>query len=389
MSTAPTGLRVVLVDPSLFTGPYDAALNDGLVAAGVQPHWVTRPTRRGDRQEIPLQYTAPIFYKHVDDATAFPKPMRTAIKGLAHVVGLMRMLRHVLRVRPDVIHVQWVVLPPVDLPVLWLLKRLCPIVLTVHDTVPFNGERMSLLQNLGFHAPIKLADRVIVHTQAGKQTLIQHGIPAGKIQVIAHGPLKLHADADPHRAPRDPRRTFVLFGELKPYKGIDVLVEAVGLLSPELRAQSRFIVAGRERMDLAPIHQRIAELGLTSVIEIRPQRQSEPEMANLFVDCDGFVFPYRQIDASGVYFLVKSFNKWIIASRVGIFAEDMKAGEQGTLVAIESPHELAHALADAITHQRTPGPMPAGGTWAGIGLQTRQLYEQLMLERAQPQGAKE
>src|SRR6187399_593003 len=32
-------LTALLVDPSLFTAPYDGALNDGLLAAGVRPSW--------------------------------------------------------------------------------------------------------------------------------------------------------------------------------------------------------------------------------------------------------------------------------------------------------------------------------------------------------------
>jgi glycosyltransferase involved in cell wall biosynthesis len=74
---------------------------------------------------------------------------------------------------------------------------------------------------------------------------------------------------------------------------------------------------------------------------------------------------------------------------VGIFAEDIREGEQGALVPVESPQALAQALADAIAHQRQPGPPPSSGTWTGIGQQTRQLYEQLILERAAPQGVRE
>ena len=43
-------IEALLVDPSLFTAPYDAALTSGLVAAGVDPMWATRPQRRNDRQ---------------------------------------------------------------------------------------------------------------------------------------------------------------------------------------------------------------------------------------------------------------------------------------------------------------------------------------------------
>lgn len=381
MSTA-RSLQVALVDPSLFTGPYDAALTAGLISSGVQPHWLTRPTRRGDRQEIPIEHVSALFYRHVDDATAFPKAVRTAVKGLAHLVGLVRTFRYLLRMRPDVVHIQWVVLPPVDLVALWLIKLFRPIVLTVHDTVPFNGERISLLQNIGFHAPIRLADEVIVHTRSGKSTLLRHGIPEAKINVVPHGPLPLHALPDPARAARDPNvYTFVLFGELKPYKGIDLLIEAVGRLPSDTRDRARFVIAGRDRMDMNPIHQRIQALGIEHLIDIRARRQSEQEMANLFEDCDCFVFPYRQIDASGVYFLTKSFNKWMIASRVGIFAEDMDESHQGILFEPESVDALRDALLSAITNKHTAGPISADSTWSGIGEMTKKVYEKAINQR--------
>ena len=55
-------LRALLVDPSLFTGPYDGALTEGLVAAGVEPVWAVRPTRKGDRQEIDVARVDPFFW---------------------------------------------------------------------------------------------------------------------------------------------------------------------------------------------------------------------------------------------------------------------------------------------------------------------------------------
>lgn len=377
-------MKVALIDPSLFTGPYDAALTNGLVQAGVTPTWITRPTRSGDRQEIGVQHVQPVFYRHVDDIKWLPDRLRTAAKGLAHVVGLCRMGMTLLRFRPDVVHYQWVVLPPIDLPVMRLIQLFCPVVLTVHDTVAFNGERMSWLQNLGFHGPIKLANHLIVHTQSGKETLVRHGIDESKISVVPHGPLPLHAQASASRPARDARYTFVLFGEMKPYKGIDVMVEAVGLLPASVRAQARVVVAGRERMDLSAIRARIAELGLQETIEMQVKRLTEEEMADLFTDGDCFLFPYRQIDASGVYYLTKSFNKWMIASRVGIFAEDMRSGEDGALVNSDAPHELAQAMGQAIAERKTRDGAPSKGSWEQIGKQTRELYASLLPMKSVP-----
>jgi glycosyltransferase involved in cell wall biosynthesis len=385
--TAQRTLNVLLVDASLFTAPYDAALTEGLLANGVLPTWAVRPTRPGDRQEIPGEYVDDFFYKRIERLTFLPARVRTAAKGLAHALGLARLVVRVLARRPDVVHFQWLVIPPLDALAIRLIALRCPVVLTVHDTVPFNGERLSLLQNLAFDWPLKLSQRLIVHTRAGRDRLVERGVPDGKVAVIPHGPLQLpgakagSAGEGDRPAPlplaRDGRITFVLFGEIKPYKGPDLLVEAVSRLPRPLRHRARVIIAGRPRMDLAPLLARVGELGLGSTVELWARRLSEAEMAELFALADCFVFPYRQIDASGVYFLTKGLGKWLIASRVGIFAEEMQDGVQGALIPPEDAPALTQALAAAIDRRPRPAGASPGSSWTDIGRATRQLYDQV------------
>jgi len=370
--TGPRPLRALLVDPSLFTGPYDAALTEGLLAAGVEPSWATRPTRRGDLDEIAPQYVDAFFYKRVDQAEVVPGVLRPLVKGLAHAVGLSKLVWRVAVQKPDVVHFQWTVVPVLDAAAIAIIRCFRPVVLTVHDTVPFNGDRHLRWQSLGARLPISLANRLIVHTKGGQAQLCRDGIPAEKIAVIPHGPLKLRARSG-SRQDRS-RYTFVLFGELKPYKGLDLLVEAVARLPETTRKGARFIVAGRPRMDLQPIRARIAALGLDESIQIRAERLSDEAMADLFAQTDCFLFPYRQIDASGVYFLTKSLGKWMIASRVGIFAEEIEDGAQGALVQPEDPAALAEAIARAVAEQPIPAPRPSADSWAAIGHATSDLY---------------
>jgi glycosyltransferase involved in cell wall biosynthesis len=375
-------LKSLLVDPSLFTAPYDAALTRGLVDAGVDPTWATRPLRQTDRQEIPAERVDAFFYRRVDEAQALPGKLRAIAKGLSHLAGLVGLVARVAARRPDVVHFQWTVVPPADGIAIALIRLLCPVVLTVHDTVAFNGERISWLQNLGFDWPIRLADRVVVHTAAGRRTLIERGVPAEKISIIAHGPLRLAVPLPPEKPqPEDTRWTFVLFGEIKPYKGLDVLIEALGTLSPEQRAKARLIVAGRPRMEMGELLARIAQLELGSVVEIEAHRLSEEEMAALFAQADCMLFPYLQIDASGVYFLVKALGKWMIASRVGIFAEDLREGIDGSLVPVGDVAALARELGAAIEQRPVVAPLHVADSWSAIGHATRTLYEQAIAQR--------
>lgn len=367
-------MRVMLVDPSLYTAPYDAALTAGLLEAGVQPMWMTRPVRQGDREEIPPGLTDAFFYRRVDQADWVPGALRPVVKGGAHLAASASLLRKIRRAKPDVVHLQWVVVPPVDIAAMALIRRWCPLILTVHDSVGYNGEKM-WLRRAGHDLPLWLAHRVIVHTRSGRQRLLGNGVPAERICVIPHGPLRLPLGAAATGG-RDPRWTAVLFGEIKPYKGLDILIEAVAALPLPVRRQLRVVVAGRPRMDMAPLASRIAALGLRDAFELRLRRLSEEEMAALFAEADGFVFPYRQIDASGVYYLVNSLGKWLIASRVGVFAEEMGGNPaQGALVSPEDVPALAQALQHAVA-ERPRGSAPArGNSWSDIGRATRALYE--------------
>lgn len=371
-------LKVLLVDPSLYTAPYDAALTAGLISAGVQPVWAVRPVRGGDRQEIPAQCVDDFFYRASDGAGE--SRWRSVYKGLDHLVGLARLVGRAFRHRADVVHFQWTVLPLFDAVAIAVLRLFKPVVLTVHDTVPFNGETMSALKRLGFHLPVRLAHRLITHTETGRAQLMAAGVPAAKISVVPHGPLTMPDPVALVRRATDaaPPYNVVLFGEIKPYKGLDVLVEAVGLLPPAAQDRLKVYVSGRPRMELDDIQRRITELGIERCFTLDLRRLSEQDMAELFSAADCFVFPYRQIDASGVYFLVKGLGRWLIASKVGVFAEQLRGTDDGRLVPSGDAAALAGALREAVEEWPQARPMASRDSWESIGAQTRGLYEALL-----------
>ena len=384
-------IRALLVDPSLFVAPYDAELHQGLTAAGVEPRWTVRPWRMG---ELPLLSKAAVdqlFYRRADAWTFLPRQVRALVKGLSHFFGLARLLRRAAEWRADVVHFQWAVVPALDALAFVLLQRKRPVILTVHDTVPFNGERLSWMQTWALHLPMRKADALIVHTAAGKETLQRQGFQEEKIWVIPHGPLTLQATPSPRSRLQRDARTWecVLCGEIKHYKGADLLVEAVGRLPESVRRQAHFVIAGIPRIDITALRERIAALDLRGCVEIRDWRHSDQEVADLLSGANCIVFPYRQIDASGVYFLVKGLGKWLIATRVGIFAEDIIEGEHGELIPPNDPQALAAALEEAIT-QRKAARKSVGGpdSWAAIGQTTRQLYTDVLARHRQAAGAR-
>jgi len=255
-------------------------------------------------------------------------------------------------------------------------------VLTVHDSVPFNGQSASWAQRAGAALPPRIVDRVIVHTQAARSMLASRGVETAKISVIPHGRLPIAAKHCRESLRQNRRWTLLLFGRIQPYKGLDVLIEALGRVSSVERAGLHVIVAGALHLDLTVHVARAAALGLEGTLEIRPGWLDAEAMAALLTAADAFVFPYRQVDASGVYCMIRPLGKWIIASRLGLFAEDMRDGVDGRLVDADDVGGWAAALAEAARHRPLPRrARPPPPEWRQIGAQTASLYRQVIAER--------
>lgn len=378
----PNPLSVVQVDPSLYTGPYDAALTEGLRANDVQVRWAARRAR-ADETDLPREGLESVFGGLSGGAKAggAVAKLRT---GLGYLAGWRELLSRLDTLRPDVLHLQWALLPMADAAIIGKARRRVPVVITVHDLQPYNGAPTSRLQVLGLQRALRVANHLIVHTTAARETLLARGFDHHRVSVIPHGPLRLRtapASARDAGSRPDPRWTVVLFGKLQAYKGADVLIEAVAAMDPAARQRCRFILAGEPLTPIGPLRARVAELGLDDRFEFRMHRHSEEEMAGLFEDADAFVFPYRQIEASGVFALVRSYRKWVVASDLGAFREALADGSQGTLVPPGDPLALARALEAAIG--RTPAEGAAAGPdWPEIGRLTREVYKRLATEHA-------
>lgn len=374
-----TKLKGLLVDPSLFTAPYDGALSEGLEANGVEPLWLTRQLRANEDAEIPAAKVQPIFYPLTDGLRRRQGRPWQWLKGVEHVAGLRRAARIADR-GFDIVHFQWAVLPRLDVRAIGAIRRRVPVVLTVHDTTPFNGKAVSRLQRGGLDELMRAVDGLIVHTDGGREALLAQGLDGDRIHVVPHGPLRLRGSGDEGKRPG--RWRIVMFGRLQGYKGLDVLIEAAGLLDAEARGRIEIVVAGEAMIDLAPHRARVAALGLDDLFEFRPRRLDDDAMTALLRSADAFVFPYRAIEASGVLFLVADLGKWMVASDLGAFREMISDGGNGALVPPADAAALAAALGGSIGRQAAAGPS-APPDWAAIGGLTRTIYERLIHKHRQ------
>lgn len=273
----------------------------------------------------------------------------------------------------DIVHFQWLLVPLIDRAAIRRLRRHCPVVVTVHDTEPFNGKAVSAAQRAGLLAAYDAADRIIVHRPAGRELLSARGLDGDRISVVPHGLLSKRRVTPNDREPG--RWRILLIGKLQHYKGVDLLIEAIGRLDQSVRDQLSITIAGEPIIPIPPLAERIRTLGLPpELVDLRPRQLQQAEFDALIDAADAFVFPYRSIEASGVLFSVLSANRWIIASNIGAFADLLGDGAAGTLVPPGDPDALAEAIAASIGRhpKRDPGQTVPG--WRQIGAMTRDVY---------------
>lgn len=377
-------MRIALIDPSLFTVPYDRALAAGLAAAGHQVLLFGRAAGPDDPDpgDLPL---VPSFYRIAGSRllSRAPRRLQLGVKGIDHIAS-MEGLRRRLRQDPvDVIHFHWLPLPALDDRLLARFAGLAPLVMTVHDTAPSNGDPAAAVRQRGFYTCLRRFHGVIVHTEQGRARVLERGIDPHRVALLPHGLL----DALPPAQAPDPMRgelTFVLFGKIKPYKGIDLMIEAFARLPPALRAQARLRVVGKPYMPVQPLQQQAERLGVGDRLTIEPRFVEDSEIAGLFGRSAVAIFPYREIEASGVLSLALVNARPVIATRVGNFAESIEDGRQGLLVGIEDVAALAEAMGRMITDRAFAAACSAEATalarltpgWDEIGRRTAAFYGQ-------------
>ncbi len=372
-------MRVALVDPSEFTPPYDTALAEGLAAAG---HRVAVIGQHGGglAASVALEHVGH-FYGLLDTdlGRRLPPAACRAAKGMLHAADLTRLPALLRRLAVDVIHIQWAPLPAIDQLFLNALRRVAPVVLTVHDTLPYNGAAPWLMA-AGMGRLSRSVDAVICHTEQGRHRLLRQGVSAAQLFVVPHGLLGPKMDAC-SSAPGE-RIRLLQFGKIKPYKGVDVLIEAVGRLTREEQARLDVHVAGKPYLDKEALEALVRAHDLSDCVRFDFDFIDDRMMELLFARADALVFPYRDIEASGVLMQAVAAGKPVLASRIGVFGELLEDGREGLLVPPGDPDALAGALRQLVAAPTQLATMcKAMGAlcdslpdWPEIGRQTTQAY---------------
>lgn len=382
-------MKIKIIDPSLFTWPYDNALANGIKDNGHDVTLYAKHLATGDQGKTdPL--LAEFFYPGFQKPWVknLPKKLFLGLKGLAHIASMTALLIHLKKEKPDAIHFQWTPLAVVDKFFIPHFRKIAPTILTVHDSSPFNNNPSAALQRIGAIEIINQFDALIVHTGQARNALIRYGIDAGKITIIPHGVLdapKVEMDATPDQNPDKDTIDLLLFGQVKPYKGTDIIINALALLPDTLKSKVKLHVVGRPQMDMEPLFALAKEKNVEHQINWDLRFIDDAEIPAIFTAADIMVMPYREIDASGVLMVSLAVGRPIIASKIGLFKELLEDGQHGILTEPDNPQNLAQAITTLAENKELRKKMGENvlqlgkdiPDWTEIGKRTIDLYQSI------------
>jgi glycosyltransferase involved in cell wall biosynthesis len=357
------GVRVQLIDPSGDVIPYDHALATALARRGAEVELITSRFVHGPAPAPDGYELSEPFYRLATRLGARAPRRRRALKLVEHISDMLRYRRRAERA--DVRHFQWLPLERIDA---HLLPSRRPRVLTMHNVIR-EGANRGLAERM---------DAVIVHTRRGAELL-----GGDRVHVIPHGAFE-HLTRQRHEQPLPPELAAVdgpvvlCFGLVRPYKGVDVLVEAFrDVEGAELWVVGRPLGVSVEEL------RRLAPPGRVRFVD---RYVGDAEQPAFFRRAELLVLPHRNVDVSGVLFAGLAFGKAMILSDVGGFSELVEEHGAGRLVPPADPGALAAAIGELLAdpgqrerlEQRARAAAAGPYSWDSVAERTLRLYEEVL-----------
>ncbi len=258
---------------------------------------------------------------------------------------------------PAIFHAHWLRFSPVDH---YFIKKLSGIAglmigMTVHNILPH--EPMSFDQRY-FDKIYQYLDFQTFHYNSIKQAYEKKFKLAKTWEIIKHYGYD-KPDCNVAVIPN----SILFIGNIRDYKGVDLLLEAMGPLKHLVK---KVTVAGKLEIPESSLTTVIGKHELDSIVNLKTDWLTEEEMHNLFCSHELVVLPYRSIDNSGMVHLVMSYGKPLITTKVGSIPEIISHMENGYLCEPNDQQSLEETIRLALANKELTNRM---------GIQAKELMQ--------------
>ena len=194
---------------------------------------------------------------------------------------------------------------------------------------------------------LRSVDGHVVHSEYDLHLLRQsYDLPDERVVITPHGPYDHHSSAVGTDRAADDDFTFLYFGIIRPYKGVEDLVAAYDLLPAEVREGTRLVIVGETWEGWTAPLEAVAASPNTDRITVVNRYVTDREVAEHFAAADAVVLPYRRSSSSGPLQVAMSEGLPVVVTSVGGLVEAAGSYQGTRFVAPGDPAALAEALAE-------------------------------------------
>jgi glycosyltransferase involved in cell wall biosynthesis len=202
-------------------------------------------------------------------------------------------------------------------------------------------------QRLAARIVLGRCQALFTHARSLEATLasVHPGVPTAShlVPPATIGPLPSMGEARDVLGLAGQRRVALFLGIIRPYKGVDLLLEAVA--RQPVDSDWSLVVAGEPWGRLGDaLREQTRRLGIEERVHLKLGWVSELEIPTLLAAADLVVLPYRSGSQSAVAPLALGAGVPVLSTAVGGLPEVIRHGVDGWLVAPGSVAELAHVL---------------------------------------------
>jgi glycosyltransferase involved in cell wall biosynthesis len=268
--------------------------------------------------------------------------------------SMLRALVFLLRERPDVLVLQWwsgTVLHSHLLLAMAAKVLRARVVIEFHEILDPSETRIALAQAyVRLTAPmlVRLASAFVIHAEQDRPTLEQrYGIVRQQISVIPHGPYDHYQLRDGELMLREAPAgccNLLFFGLVRPYKGLENLIQAFDSLPPDQAQGYWLTIVGEVWEGWTLPDELIASSRYRERITFVKRYVSDAEVAAYFAGADAVVLPYHRSSGSGSLHVAMSKGLPVVVTNVGGLAEAVVDYEGAIVVPPDQPDALLQAL---------------------------------------------
>jgi glycosyltransferase involved in cell wall biosynthesis len=224
------------------------------------------------------------------------------------------------------------------------------IVYTAHN-LTYSGQfrPFVVLNRVAHRVVVSLSDHIHAHNHYTREILAASYNREDRVTVVPHGN---YIGCYPNQIPRSEARrqlglpddaiVYLFLGLLRPYKGVEGLIEAFDKLRSSM---GRLLIVGR--VSSASYKERILSLSQGNpAIQLIPEFVPDEAIQLYMNACDACVLPYRNMTTSGAALLALSFGRPVIVPAIASFPE-LITPQTGILYDPSQPGTLVLALRQA------------------------------------------